>query len=227
MLNMCLAITSNIVFSQGILENPKDIVSYLNKKGVSVIFLFRRNTLRRLIFVLSNDYDKDAKQLNGTHKSHVHSKEEVSSMHKQFQTEFTDPISPKYPFEHMLSTAHFTWGVAYILLYHLFYGSFVILIRHWWVKDKLHLSWYYTATSYLISTAHFGQAEILAKFKPHLDLSTLITNIRNIEKAIRDCLDHFKSTRHMILYYEDIISNSNVLSTVRCPTERSIVTFLG
>ena len=90
MLNMCLAITSNIVFSQGILENPKDIVSYLNKKGVSVIFLFRRNTLRRLIFVLSNDYDKDAKQLNGTHKSHVHSKEEVYSMHKQFQTEFTD-----------------------------------------------------------------------------------------------------------------------------------------
>ena len=90
MLNMCLAITSNIVFSQGILENPEDIVSYLNKKGVSVIFLFRRNTLRRLISVLANDYDKDAKQLNGTHKSHVHSEEEVSSMHKQFQTEFTD-----------------------------------------------------------------------------------------------------------------------------------------
>ena len=86
MLNMCLAITSNIVFSQGILENPEDIVSYLNKKGVSVIFLFRRNTLCRLIFVLANDYDKDAKQLNGTHKSHVHSIEEVISMRKQFQT---------------------------------------------------------------------------------------------------------------------------------------------
>jgi len=53
----------------GNLGNPEDIVSYLNKKGVSVIFLFRRNTLRRLISVLANDYDKDAKQLNGTHKS--------------------------------------------------------------------------------------------------------------------------------------------------------------
>jgi lambda repressor-like predicted transcriptional regulator len=74
------------VFSQGILEKPEDIVGYLNKKGVSVIFLFRRNTLRRLISVLANDYDKDAKQLNGTHKSHVHSIEEVISMHKQFQT---------------------------------------------------------------------------------------------------------------------------------------------
>jgi len=72
------------------LKNSEDIVSYLNKKGVSVIFLFRRNTLHRLIYVLANDYNKDAKQLNGTHKSHVHSKEEVSSMHKQFQTEFTD-----------------------------------------------------------------------------------------------------------------------------------------
>lgn len=122
------------MLNQGILENPEDIVSYLNKKGVSVIFLFRRNTLRRLVSVLANDYDKAAKQLNGTHKSHVHSKEE---------------------------------------------------------------------------------AEILAKFKPHLDTSTLITNIRNIEKAIRDCLDHFKSTRHMILYYEDIISNSNALSRVQ------------
>jgi hypothetical protein len=58
-----------------------DILSYLNKKGVSLIFLFRRNTLRRLISVLANNYDRDAKQLNGTHKSHVHSEEEVSSIY--------------------------------------------------------------------------------------------------------------------------------------------------
>lgn len=123
------------------MENHDDIVSYLNKKGVSIIFLFRRNTLRQVISVLANDYDKDAKQLNGTHKSHVHSKEE---------------------------------------------------------------------------------AEILAKFKPKLDTSTLIANIRNIEKAIKDCLDHFKSTRHMILYYEDIIGNSNVVNSFnKCPNSGS------
>lgn len=62
---------------QGFMDHHDDIASYFNKKGVSVIFLFRRNTLRRLISVLANDYDRDAKQLNGTHKSHVHSKEEV------------------------------------------------------------------------------------------------------------------------------------------------------
>ncbi|KAK3127872.1 hypothetical protein QOZ80_7AG0579520 [Eleusine coracana subsp. coracana] len=122
------------MLNQGILDNPADIVSYLNKKGVSVLFLFRRNTLRRLISVLSNDYDRDAKQLNGTHKSHVHSKEE---------------------------------------------------------------------------------AEILAQFKPKLDTSNLITNIKNIEKTIRDCLDYFNSTRHMILYYEDIVGNSNALAQVQ------------
>ncbi|XP_062189286.1 uncharacterized protein LOC133892487 [Phragmites australis] len=120
------------MLNQGILDNHDDIVSYLNKKGVSVLFLFRRNTLQRVISVLANDYDRDAKQLNGTHKSHVHSKEE---------------------------------------------------------------------------------AEILAKFKPELDTSTLITNIRNIEKAIRDCLDHLNTTRHMTLYYEDIIRDDNVMNT--------------
>ena len=70
---------------QGFMDHHDEILSYLNKKGVSVIFLFRRNTLRRLISVLANNYDRDAKQLNGTHKSHVHSEEEVSSMHREFQ----------------------------------------------------------------------------------------------------------------------------------------------
>ena len=60
------------------MDYPHDIIKYLNKKGVMVIFLFRRNTLRRLVSVLANDYDRTAKQLNGTHKAHVHSQEEVS-----------------------------------------------------------------------------------------------------------------------------------------------------
>lgn len=122
------------MLNQGFMDHHDDIVSYFKKKGVSMIFLFRRNTLRRLISVLANDYDRDTKQLNGTHKSHVHSKEE---------------------------------------------------------------------------------AEILAKFKPELDVSTLIPNIRNVEKYIRDCLDHFNSARHMVLYYEDIISNKKALCQVQ------------
>lgn len=63
---------------QGLLEHPKEIVDYFNCRGVSVIFLFRRNLLRRVVSTLANSYDRYAKLLNGTHKSHVHSKEEVS-----------------------------------------------------------------------------------------------------------------------------------------------------
>ena len=59
------------------MEHHHDIVDYLNSKGAIVILLFRRNTLRRLISVLANNYDRRTKQLNGIHKSHVHSKEEV------------------------------------------------------------------------------------------------------------------------------------------------------
>jgi hypothetical protein len=62
---------------QGLMENHRDIVNYLNRKGAMVVFLFRRNTLRRLISVVANNYDRRARQLNGVHKSHVHSKEEV------------------------------------------------------------------------------------------------------------------------------------------------------
>jgi hypothetical protein len=60
------------------MEHHQDIVDYLIRKGAMVILLFRRNTLRRLISVLANNYDRRTKQLNGIHKSHVHSKEEVS-----------------------------------------------------------------------------------------------------------------------------------------------------
>lgn len=62
---------------QGLMENHEAIVDYFNKRGVSVIFLFRRNLLRRMVSVLANTYDRDARVLNGTHKAHVHSTDEV------------------------------------------------------------------------------------------------------------------------------------------------------
>lgn len=65
------------MLNQGALEYNREIVDYFKKRGTSVILLFRRNLLRRLISVLANAYDRSAKQLNGTHKSHVHSKQEA------------------------------------------------------------------------------------------------------------------------------------------------------
>lgn len=59
------------------MEHHKEIVEYFNHRSVAVIFLLRRNLLRRMVSVLANSYDRYAKLLNGTHKSHVHSAEEV------------------------------------------------------------------------------------------------------------------------------------------------------
>ncbi|XP_010275606.1 PREDICTED: uncharacterized protein LOC104610600 isoform X2 [Nelumbo nucifera] len=64
------------MLNQGVMEHHQEIVEYFNRRGVSAIFLFRRNLLRRMISVLANSYDRDAKLLNGTHKSHVHSPHE-------------------------------------------------------------------------------------------------------------------------------------------------------
>lgn len=66
------------LFLQGLMQNHEEIVEYFNSKGVSAIFLFRRNLLRRMVSILANSYDQNAKLLNGTHKSHVHSPHEVT-----------------------------------------------------------------------------------------------------------------------------------------------------
>ncbi|CAM8911161.1 unnamed protein product [Rhodiola kirilowii] len=61
------------MLNQGFMKHHNEIAEYFNKNGISTIFLFRRNLLRRMISVLANSYDSKAKLLNGTHKSHVHS----------------------------------------------------------------------------------------------------------------------------------------------------------
>lgn len=114
--------------------NHKEIVEYFNTNGVSAIFLFRRNLLRRMISILANSYDQNAKPLNGTHKSHVHSPHE---------------------------------------------------------------------------------AAILAKYKPTINATLLIPNLRQVEEMVAKALEDFKSTRHIILYYEDIIKNHTKLVEVQ------------
>ncbi|XP_077242660.1 uncharacterized protein LOC143883185 isoform X2 [Tasmannia lanceolata] len=138
--NECVAAVGfKWMLNQAVMKYHREIANYFNWKGVSVIFLFRRNLLRRLISVLANAYDRHAKLLNGTHKSHVHSKEE---------------------------------------------------------------------------------AEVLAQFKPKLDVAILIPNFSHVEQMMEDSLQYFKSTRHIRLYYEDIINNdklSNVQEFLRVP----------
>ncbi|KAL5714237.1 hypothetical protein ACHQM5_016226 [Ranunculus cassubicifolius] len=122
------------MLNQGLLQNHEEITEYFNRRGVSVLFLFRRNLLRRMISVLANTYDRDVKSLNGTHKSHVHSAQE---------------------------------------------------------------------------------AEILAKYKPTINASLLIPNLKIEENTTARALEFFKSTRHTVLYYEDLINNRTKLADVQ------------
>jgi hypothetical protein len=52
------------------------------------------------------------------------------------------------------------------------------------------------------------QAEVLARFRPELDAPALIPSIRTAQRAVRACLRRFGSTRHMVLYYEDVVRDS-------------------
>ncbi|KAF3435373.1 hypothetical protein FNV43_RR22462 [Rhamnella rubrinervis] len=122
------------MLNQGLMQHHEEIVEYFKTRGVAAIFLFRRNLLRRMISVLANSYDRDAKPLNGTHKSHVHSPHE---------------------------------------------------------------------------------AEILAKYKPKINATLLIANLKQVEETTAKALEYFKSTRHIILYYEDVVKNRTKLIDVQ------------
>ncbi|XP_021752062.1 uncharacterized protein LOC110717623 [Chenopodium quinoa] len=122
------------MLNQGLMDYPEEIVEYFNRRGVSAVFLFRRNLLRRYISVLANSFDRYAKILNGTHKSHVHSPEE---------------------------------------------------------------------------------AETLSKYKPLINSTSLLSALKEAEFTMAQALANFNSTRHIILYYEDLIKNHTKLVDVQ------------
>ncbi|XP_073115471.1 uncharacterized protein [Elaeis guineensis] len=131
------------MLNQGLMQHHDEIVKYFNQRGVSAIFLFRRNLLRRMVSVLANTHDRDAKQLNGTHKAHVHSRDE---------------------------------------------------------------------------------ADVLARYKPTINTTLLVAELKQMDKWGADALEYFKSTRHVVLYYEDLVNKRNkvkdVLKFLRLPKRK-------
>ncbi|KAF1871411.1 hypothetical protein Lal_00020204 [Lupinus albus] len=132
--NQCsAAVGFKWMLNQGLMEHHKDIVEYFETRRVSTIFLFRRNLLRRMVSVLANSYDKSAKLLNGTHKSHTHS-----------------PI----------------------------------------------------------------EAKILGNYKPKINTTLLIPELKLTEETAKKAVAYLKNTRHIVLYYEDIVNNRSKLKDV-------------
>ncbi|KAJ4755288.1 Sulfotransferase [Rhynchospora pubera] len=108
------------MLNQGVSRYQKEILSYFKAKGVSVIFLFRRNLLRRLISVLANDYDRQAKQLNGTHKAHVHSREEAEILAKFKPKLRTSSLIPNLQFMErtIAESLHNFSSIRHMVLYY-------------------------------------------------------------------------------------------------------------
>ncbi|CAL9089405.1 unnamed protein product [Musa textilis] len=121
------------MLNQGLMQHHEEIIEYFKKRGVSAILLFRRNLLCRLVSVLANTHDRDAKQLNGTHKAHVHSKDE---------------------------------------------------------------------------------ADVLARYKPTINTTLLIPELKHTDKWASEALGYFKSSRHILLFYEDLVNNKTKLMDV-------------
>ncbi|KAJ6736655.1 PROTEIN putative EXPRESSED-RELATED [Salix viminalis] len=132
-MELCTAVLGPVSL-MGVMQHHKEISDYFNRRGVFAIFLFRRNLLRRMVSVLANSYDRHAKLLNGTHKSHVHSTEE---------------------------------------------------------------------------------AKTLARYKPMINSTLLISDLKEVEITATKALEYFNSTRHIVLYYEDLIKNPAKLKDVQ------------
>lgn len=54
------------------------------------------------------------------------------------------------------------------------------------------------------------QAKILAKYKPTINATLLIPELKQIEQTTAKAIEYFKSTRHIVFYYEDLITNRAV-----------------
>ncbi|KAJ6365027.1 hypothetical protein OIU76_029912 [Salix suchowensis] len=59
------------------------------------------------------------------------------------------------------------------------------------------------------------EAEILAKYKALINTTLLIPSLKQVEDTTAKALEYFKSARHIILYYEDIVKNHTKLLDVQ------------
>lgn len=92
------------------------------------------------------------------------------------------------------------------------------LIRHMYIQKKrslfflsVSLSHTHIPCPYLwILTCNFLQAEKLSEYKPEISSTSLITDLKNAELTVAKALEYFNSTRHIVLYYEDIFKDQTV-----------------
>ncbi|KAF1886144.1 hypothetical protein Lal_00045373 [Lupinus albus] len=59
------------------------------------------------------------------------------------------------------------------------------------------------------------EAEILAKYRPRINTTSLIPELRRAEETSAKAIEYFKNTHHIVLYYEDLDKNRTKLKEVQ------------
>ena len=54
------------------------------------------------------------------------------------------------------------------------------------------------------------QAKVLAKFKPTINITLLLPELEHAEEMATNALNYFNKTRHIVLFYEDLVKNLTV-----------------
>ncbi|XP_027153507.1 uncharacterized protein LOC113753528 isoform X2 [Coffea eugenioides] len=87
--------------------------------------------------------------------------------------------------------------------------------------DRVYnLDWFTSASKNQCSAAvgfkwMLNQAETLSRYKPVINLTSLMTDLKQMEVTVMKTLEQFQSTRHIILYYEDLVKNRTKLVDVQ------------
>ncbi|WJX41331.1 hypothetical protein P8452_28698 [Trifolium repens] len=59
------------------------------------------------------------------------------------------------------------------------------------------------------------EATILAKYKPQINVTLLIPELKRTEETVAKAVAYFKNIRHVVLYYEDLVNNRTKLKDVQ------------
>lgn len=93
---------------------------------------------------------------------------------------------------------------------------------HMYIQKKRSLTLYiFVCTYFFLPPQHskywilvgdflYIQADTLSKYKPMINCTKLITDLKEMELTAAKAIEYFNSTRHMVLYYEDIVRNRTV-----------------
>ncbi|KAJ8762299.1 hypothetical protein K2173_007456 [Erythroxylum novogranatense] len=59
------------------------------------------------------------------------------------------------------------------------------------------------------------EAKVLATYKPTINTTTLLAELKHVDDRAIRAINYFKTTRHIVVYYEDVVGNNTKLKEVQ------------